>query len=166
MPDAFRDPDIPSHFAPFGIQSIGDDIFVTYAKQDADAEDDVAGRHLGFVDRFDETGALISRFVSRGVLNAPWGLAMAPAEFGPFAGDLLIGNFGNGRINAFDPSATGKLAFEGRLRDANGDAIAIDGLWAIAFGNGGNAGPTDTLFFTAGPDDESHGLFGMIEASA
>jgi uncharacterized protein (TIGR03118 family) len=166
MPDAFRDPGIPSHFAPFGIQNIGGDIFVTYAKQDADAEDDVAGRHLGFVDRFDATGALLSRFVSRGPLNAPWGLAMAPAEFGPFAGDLLVGNFGNGRINAFDPSTTGKLAFEGRLRDTDGAAIAIDGLWAIAFGNGGNAGPTDTLFFTAGPDDESHGLFGMIEASA
>jgi uncharacterized protein (TIGR03118 family) len=164
MADAFEDRAIPPGFAPFGIQNIGGDIFVTYAKQDADAEDDVAGRHLGYVDRFDANGTLLGRVGTRGPLNAPWGLALAPESFGPFGGDLLVGNFGSGRIDAYDLSAADQPAFEGRLRDTSDALISIDGLWGIGFGNGGNAGPTDTLYFTAGPDDEAHGLFGMIES--
>jgi uncharacterized protein (TIGR03118 family) len=166
MPGAFKDPDIPRRFAPFGIQNIDGDIFVTYAKQDADAEDDVSGRHLGFVDRFDAAGTLLDRVATRGPLNAPWGLVVAPDAFGSFGGDLLVGNFGNGRINAFDLSAMDGAAFDGPLRNVEGAAIKIDGLWGIGFGNDGNAGPSDTLYFTAGPDDEAHGLFGMIEAAA
>lgn len=163
-PGAFSDPDIPSRFAPFGIQNIGGDILVTYAKQDAEAEDDVAGRHLGFVDMFDDSGTLLERVATRGSLNAPWGLALAPASFGPFGGDLLVGNFGNGRIHAFDLSATGGPVLDGTLQQTSGGAIAIDGLWGLGFGNDGNAGPSGTLYFTAGPEDETHGLFGRIEA--
>jgi uncharacterized protein (TIGR03118 family) len=164
MRGAFTDPDIPPRFAPFGIQNIGGDIFVTYAKRDADAEDDVSGRHLGFVDRFDTSGALLGRVATRGPLDAPWGLALAPSSFGTFGGDLLVGNFGNGRIHAFDLSATGGPALDGTLEDPSGGAIAIDGLWGLAFGNDGNAGPSGTLYFTAGPEDETHGLFGSIDA--
>jgi uncharacterized protein (TIGR03118 family) len=162
-PGAFTDPDVPGGFAPFGIQAVGDDIFVTYAKRDADAEDDVAGRHLGFVDMFDTTGTLLGRVATRGPLNAPWGLAMAPASFGPFGGDLLVGNFGNGRIHAYDLSGTAP-ALAGTLEDPSGKAIAVDGLWGLGFGNDGNAGPSGTLYFTAGPEDEAHGLFGSIDA--
>lgn len=151
-------------FAPFGIQAIGSQIFVTFAKQDEDAEDDVAGQGLGFVEAFDTAGNLVARVAQRGVLNAPWGLALAPAGFGRFSGDLLVGNFGDGRINAFDPGSNGPFGFRGQLRSGSGRPIEIDGLWALGFGNGAGAGPTNTLFFTAGPDDETHGLFGRITA--
>jgi uncharacterized protein (TIGR03118 family) len=164
MRGAFTDPGIPSGFAPFGIQNIGGDIFVTYAKQDAEAEDDVAGEHKGFVDRFDTAGTLLGRVATRGPLNAPWGLAIAPDSFGSFGGDLLVGNFGDGRIHAFDLSATGAPALDGTLAQASGRAIVIDGLWGLGFGNDANAGPSDALYFTAGPDDETHGLFGRIDA--
>lgn len=163
---AFADPNIPDGFAPFGIQNIDGSIFVTYAKQDAEAEDDVTGAHLGFVDMFDTGGTLLGRVASRGPLNAPWGLAMAPATFGAFAGDLLVGNFGGGKIHAYELPTMGSPVLAGTLTDTEGAAIKIDGLWALEFGNGANAGPTDTLFFTAGPDDEAHGLFGRIEAVA
>jgi uncharacterized protein (TIGR03118 family) len=166
MPGAFKDPNIPKGFAPFGIRNLGGNIVVTYAMQDAAAEDDVAGRHLGYVDMYDTQGTLLERVASRGRLNAPWGLALAPASFGPVGGDLLVGNFGNGKINAFDISAMGSPAFDATLEDDSGTPIRIDGLWALAFGNDANAGPSTTLFFTAGPDDESHGLFGTIEAPA
>ncbi len=159
---AFRDPDIPQRFAPFGIQNIGGELFVTYAKQDRDAEDDVAGRGFGFVDVFSTTGKLLHRVAARGALNAPWGLAMAPAGFGRFSGDLLVGNFGNGTINAYTRDRD-HWDHVGILRNSDGGFIRIDGLWALEFGNGGPAGPTTTLFFTAGPDDETHGLFGKIE---
>ncbi len=159
---AFSDPNIPPRFAPFGIQSIGGDIFVSYAKQDADAEDDVSGRHLGYVDEFDTSGQLVQRIATRGPLNAPWGLAMAPADFGTASGDLLVGNFGDGRIHAYDVSAMGSPSLVGTLAKANGTPIAIDGLWGLGFGNDGNAGPANSLYFTAGPDDEAHGLFGSI----
>jgi uncharacterized protein (TIGR03118 family) len=158
----FVDPDLPAGFAPFGIQELSGDIFVSYAKQDADAEDEVAGAHLGFVDRFDTSGALVGRVASEGPLNAPWGLAMAPDGFGKFSGDLLVGNFGNGLIHAFRPLADGSFERAGVLRKRNGNPIAIDGLWALAFGNDDDAGSSHTLFFTAGPDDEEHGLFGKI----
>jgi len=160
----FTDPGLPSGYAPFGIQAIGSRIFVSFAKQDADAEDEIAGQGLGFVDAFDTAGNLVARVAQHGQLNAPWGLALAPANFGRFSGDLLVGNFGDGEINAFEPQSNGHFGFRGQLRASSGHAIAIDGLWALGFGNGANAGPTNTLFFTAGPDDETHGLFGRITA--
>jgi uncharacterized protein (TIGR03118 family) len=157
-PGAFSDPAIPAGFAPFGIQTVNGEIVVTYAKQDADAEDDVAGHGNGFVDIYDTAGNLLRRFASRGPLNSPWGIAQAPQGFGGASGDLLIGNFGDGRINAYDP-VSGKFA--GALRGVHGKRLAIDGLWALEFGNG-VIGTPQTLLFTAGPDDESHGLFGEL----
>src|SRR5947208_15947851 len=167
LPGAFVDPMIPPGFAPFGIQNVGGDIFVTYAKQDADREDDVAGPGLGFVDEFDTSGTFLGRVATRGQLNSPWGIAMAPASFGRFGGDLLIGNFGDGQITAFAPGPHGSFEPRGQLRDESGGVLTIDGPWALQFGKGAlaNNGPTDTLFFTAGPDDESHGLFGTIRAA-
>jgi uncharacterized protein (TIGR03118 family) len=166
-PGAFVDPSIPAGYAPFGIQNVGGDIFVTYAKQDADRHDDIAGQGHGFVDEYDAGGALIGRVATRGQLNSPWGLAMAPASFGRFGGDLLVGNFGDGQITAFERESDGTFAPRGQLRTGNGSVLTIDGLWALEFGKGAlaNNGPTDTLFFTAGPDGEMHGLFGTIRAA-
>ena len=158
---AFSDPKIPAGFAPFGIQAINGNLYVTYAKQDADRHDDVAGKGLGYVDVFDPNGQLLDRFISKGPLNAPWGLALAPAGFGEFSNTLLVGNFGDGRINAFD-LVSGKHL--GALKGANGRPLEIDGLWGLAFGNGLNDQPVNTLFFTSGPDDEEHGLYGRIDA--
>jgi uncharacterized protein (TIGR03118 family) len=157
---SFSDPRIPSGYAPFGIQNILGALYVTYAKQDEDAVDDVAGRGFGFVDVFDANGHLIRRFASRGNLNAPWGLALAPADFGRFSNTLLIGNFGDGRIHAFDLKSGEP---KGVLRSSDGDAITIDGLWGIAFGTGLVNQPTNALFFAAGPADEAHGLYGRID---
>ncbi|HTD68804.1 MAG TPA: TIGR03118 family protein [Gemmatimonadales bacterium] len=163
---AFTDPGLPAGYAPFGIQNIGGTIYVTYALQDADKHDDVSGEGHGFVNAFDTGGNLIRRVASKGELNSPWGLALAPADFGTFSNDLLVGNFGNGRVHAFDPgSLEGNGAFQhrGPLHSAEGPPIAIDGLWALSFGKGAaNNGPTNTLFFTAGPDGEQNGLFGML----
>ena len=159
---AFVDRRLPRGFAPFGIQAIGRRIFVTYAKQDADRGDDVAGRGLGFVDAFDRNGKLLTRVARRGPLNSPWGIAPAPRNFGRFSGDLLVGNFGDGKINAYKRRGP-TFMHVGELRTRNGRALLIDGLWALQFGHGAaNNGPTNTLFFTAGPDDEAHGLFGTI----
>jgi len=164
---AFTDPSIPAGFAPFGIQAINGNLFVTFAKQDNDAKDDVHGRGLGYVDEFDPTsGMLISRVAAGGPLNAPWGLAWAPSGFGRFGGDLLVGNFGNGKIHAYTPGSGNTWSRDGHLRNADGSPVKIDGLWALQFGMGGpNNGPASTLFFTAGPDDESHGLFGTITSA-
>jgi uncharacterized protein (TIGR03118 family) len=166
-PDAFVDPHLQKGFAPFGIQAIQigteTQIFVTYAKQDEDAEDDVAGQSLGIVSRFDTDGKFLGRVATRGQLNAPWGLALAPANFGVFSGHLLVGNFGNGEINAYKPLDNGHFEFIGPLLGTNQQPIEIDGLWGIAFGGGAAAnGPTNTLFFAAGPDEETHGLFGSL----
>ena len=158
-PGGFTDPSLPKHFAPFGIQNVGGKLYVTFAKQDADRHDEVDAPGLGFVDLFNAQGHLLKRLVSRGKLDAPWGIALAPASFGPLGGDLLIGNFGNGWINAYDP-ATG--AFRGSL-EHNGAPVVIDGLWGISFGNGAATQPADTLFFAAGPDHESHGQYGRID---
>jgi uncharacterized protein (TIGR03118 family) len=158
---SFSDGEIPAGFAPFNVQELGGLLYVAYAKQDADREDEVAGPSLGFVDVYDTSGHLLRHLIERGQLNAPWGLARAPAGFGRFGGALLVGNFGNGRINAYDPD-TGE--FLGRLRHQDGSRIEIDGLWALRFGNGVTGNPT-TLLFTAGIDDEAHGLFGAIEAT-
>ena len=159
---SFTDPDIHRGFAPFNIQNLGGKLYVTYAKQDADREDDVAGSANGFVDIFDTTGNLLQRLATRGRLNSPWGLAFAPASFGAFAGDLLVGNFGDGRINVIDP-VSGE--FLDQLRDPDNRPITIDGLWGLIVGNGGNGGDTDKVYFTAGPDDETHGLFGSLAPS-
>jgi uncharacterized protein (TIGR03118 family) len=158
---AFRDPGIPDGYAPFGIQTLGHRIYVTYAKQDAHREDEVAGAHLGFVDVFKKNGVLVARIGSHGPLNAPWGLARAPDNFGRFSGDLLVGNFGNGRIHAYKHTSSGWM-LDGVLRNGDDNPIHINGLWAIAFGNGGAAGPTNSLYFAAGPKDETAGLFGSI----
>ena len=163
VPGGFVDPGLPAGYAPFGIRSLGGAIYVTYALQDADKKDDVAGEGHGFVNAFDTGGHLLRRVASGGRLNSPWGLALAPADFGAFSGDLLVGNFGDGHINAFDPHrGHGGLQQRGQLHAADGRPIAIDGLWAIAFGNGAAAGPANVLFFTAGPLDEEHGLLGKL----
>jgi uncharacterized protein (TIGR03118 family) len=164
VPDGgFLDPSLPSGYAPFGIQTIGDTVFVSYAKQDADAGDEVAGQGLGFVDAYDTAGNLLARVAQHGQLNAPWGLALAPDSFGRFAGDLLVGNFGDGQINAYREH-NGHFTHAGELRDETGKSLTIDGLWALEVSTGGNNGEPGTLFFTAGPDDETHGLFGTISA--
>src|SRR5438270_3294804 len=148
---SFTDHRLPQSYAPFGIQNIGGKLYVTFAKQDAKKHDDVAGPGHGFVDVFDTNGNLIRRLISKGSLNSPWGLALAPANFGTFSNDLLVGNFGDGLINAFD-SATG--AALGQVQGVNGHAVRVDGLWGLTFGNGGSAGATNTLFFTAGINGE------------
>lgn len=159
---AFQDPNLPAGYAPFGIRNVNNNIFVTYALQDADKHDDVHGAGFGFVDQYNTDGTLLKRFASQGALNAPWGIALAPSDFGPFSNALLIGNFGDGVINAFDFN-TGN--FLGNLKDAQGDTIVIDGLWGLDFGNGLANQPTNTLFFAAGPEDEMHGLFGRIDTA-
>lgn len=162
----FVDPGIPAGYAPFGIQNVNGTLVVTYAKQDADQHDDVAGQGHGFVDRFSTTGTFLGRVATHGQLNSPWGIAMAPANFGRFSSDLLIGNFGDGQISAYEPQLDGSFELVGQLRTGDRKVLTIEGLWALQFGKGAmaNNGPTTTLFFTAGPDDESHGLFGTITA--
>lgn len=161
--NSFTDPFLPKGYAPFNVQALDGHLFVTYALRDANGADDVRGHHHGFVDEFNFDGTLVQRIASGGPLDSPWGLAIAPASFGAIAGDLLVGNFGSGTIDVFD-LPTG--AFEGKLRDADHKAIHIDGLWALTPGNGGLAGRTDTIYFTAGPDDETHGLFGSLTPHA
>jgi uncharacterized protein (TIGR03118 family) len=166
---AFADPLLPEGYAPFNVQNINGQLFVAYAKQDEEKEDEVAGPGLGFVDEFDAGGHLLLRLQSGPWMNAPWGLVAAPANFfNPFGGSvgvigvtntLLVGQFGSGQIAMFDLK---RGSFAGLLRGADGQPLAIDGLWALSFGNGAAAGPTNTLFFTAGIDDEMHGLFGTI----
>jgi uncharacterized protein (TIGR03118 family) len=158
---AFVDANLPAGYAPFGIQAIGNQLYVSYAKQDAAGVFQVTGAGLGAVDIFDTSGTLVKRLIlPGGALNAAWGMAMAPASFGPFSNDLLVGNFGDGKINAFDPT-TGALL--GSLTLPNGVPIAIDGLWGIAFGNGIDSQPTTTLFYAAGPASETHGVYGRID---
>jgi len=162
---AFVDSGLPAGFAPFGIATVGTNLLVSYAMQDSMMQDDIAGVGNGYIDAYDLNGHLLRRFASNGPLNSPWGMVVAPSTFGEFGGAILIGNFGDGRINAFDP-ATG--AFLGSLKDANGAPITILGLWGLSFGNGANAGATDSLYFTAGIPGggavEDHGLFGRISA--
>ena len=156
---AFSDPDIPEGFAPFNVQTIAGKVFVAFAKQDEDREDEVAGPGLGFVDAFDAGGNLIMRLRSGRWMNAPWGIVLTPGDFGKLSNRLLVGQFGSGQIASFDP-VNGN--FHGLLRGTHGQPLTIDGLWALSFGNGAAAGPTNKLFFTAGIDDEEHGLFGTI----
>jgi uncharacterized protein (TIGR03118 family) len=154
----FRDWQLPAHFAPFGIQAIGGKLYVTYAKQDGSSPDEVDAAHLGYVDVYTTKGQLIRRLVSRGALNAPWGLVQAPRHFGQFSGALLVGNFGDGRIHAYNIH-TGHML--GTLRRPHGGAVVIDGLWALRFGNG-VTGARNALLFSAGPDGEAHGLLGTL----
>jgi uncharacterized protein (TIGR03118 family) len=161
----FKDAKVPKSFAPFGIQALGGNIFVTYAQQDAAKKNDVPVPGQAYVDEFTPDGQLVGRVVNSGKknapLNAPWGLALAPAGFGAFGGDLLVGNFGNGRISAYAQRGS-DWVYKGQLRRGDGTPIAIDGLWAIAFGNGAAAGPTSTLYFLSGPSGGQHGLYGSI----
>jgi uncharacterized protein (TIGR03118 family) len=161
----FVDPRLPRGYAPFGIQTVGGRLIVTFAKQEPGSEDEAHHQGFGVVDEFDTDGNLISRIATHGQLNAPWGVAQAPANFGPFSGDLLIGNFGDGQINAYAQQPDGSWERAGGLRDSSGRTISIDGLWGIGFGNDGAAGPSTTLYFAAGPNDEADGLFGSITAN-
>jgi len=158
----FVDPTLPEGYVPFGIQAIGNTIYVTYALRNPDTGDDVAGPGNGFVNAFDLQGNWVARVASRGPLNSPWGLAWASDQFGEFSGQLLVGNFGNGRINAFALQPNGTYEHSGPLHSASGPPLSIEGLWAIQFGKAGNNGNPSQLFFTAGPDDEDGGLFGFL----
>jgi uncharacterized protein (TIGR03118 family) len=155
----FTDPNLPAGFAPFGIQELGGFVVVTYAKQDEDAEDDVAGPGNGYVDVYTPDGTLVRRLISQGELNSPWGLVLAPSGFGMFSHALLVGNFGDGRINAYNPQSGD---FLGSLATKFG-TIEIDGLWGLRFGNG-ITGTPQTLLFSAGINDENNGLLGEIKA--
>jgi len=161
----FVDPTIPKGYSPFGIQTIGDTIYVTYALRNPDTGDDVAGPGNGFVNAFDLQGNWVARVASRGPLNSPWGLAWASNNFGKFKGQLLVGNFGNGRINAFALQRNGTYEHTGPLHSSDGPPLTIEGLWALQFGKGGSNGNDSQLFFTAGPDDENGGLFGFLTAA-
>jgi uncharacterized protein (TIGR03118 family) len=156
---SFTDPTLPKGYAPFNVQVLDGKLFVTFALQNAAKHDDVAGAGHGFVDEFNLDGSGMTRIASHGVLNSPWGLDIAPASFGSLAGDLLVGNFGDGTIGAFNLATD---AFQGDLRDAANQVIQIGDLWSIVNGNGGAAGDPNTLFFTAGVLDEMHGLFGSL----
>lgn len=157
--EAFRDPRLPDDFAPFNVQAIGGMIYVTFAQKEADSIDEVHGPGRGFVEAFSTDGVLQRRLQWGPWFNAPWGVALAPAGFGRFSNLLLVAQFGSGKIAAFDPESG---EFRGIMRGEHGAPVIIDGIWALAFGNDGAAGPSTTLFFTAGNDDEAHGLFGSI----
>jgi uncharacterized protein (TIGR03118 family) len=160
-PGSFQDSNLPNGFAPFNVRNINNLLFVAYAHQDETGRNEVAGAGQGFLDVYNTGGTLVRRLASQGVLNSPWGLALAPAGFGPFGGALLVGNTGDGRINAFDPTSG---SFLGALAGGNGNPIAIPTLWALTFGNDHEGGAPDMLFFTAGVDYEQHGLFGAIQS--
>jgi len=156
----FADGSIPESYCPFGIQAIDSSVFVSYALKGGD--DDIAGVSHGLVREFDLDGHLIAPVASHGTLNSPWGMAMAPSDFGRFSNCLLVGNFGDGMINAFCRGTNGRFSPAGRLKTDHGHDISIDGLWGIGFGNGAASGPRNVLYFAAGPDEESNGYFGRI----
>ena len=162
MQGKFVDPTIPAGFVPFGIVALDGQLYVSYTKQDAAKHDETTGAGLGYVDVFDFSGNFVSRFASAGALNAPWGMAIAPAGFGSLAGDLLIGNFGDGKINIFAPNGTALATSMGSLTVTNGGTFALPGLWALVFGNGDSDKPLTTLFYTAGFADQTDGVFGSI----
>ncbi|GAA1592540.1 MULTISPECIES: TIGR03118 family protein [Kribbella] len=159
---AFRDRHVPASYGPFNVQALDGRIFVSYAKVNAKTGDEIDGRGLGFVDEYSTGGRLITRVATRGLLNAPWGMAMAPASWGAPAGTLLVGNFGDGRINILVPRSRHRFEPAGQVRDTNGKTLTIDGLWALLQGTQ-TTGGTDVLWFSAGPDDESHGLLGQLQ---
>ena len=157
--NSFTDPNLPKGYAPFNVQVLDNDLYVTFAEQDPAKHDDVSGPGHGFVDKFDLNGNLLDRVATRGVLNSPWGLDIAPKGFGQFAGDLLVGNFGDGAIDAYDLKTD---KFVGQLLGADGNPIQIGDLWALTNGNGGAGGDPNKVYFTAGLQDEQHGLFGSL----
>jgi uncharacterized protein (TIGR03118 family) len=159
--DAFEDEKIPHGFAPFNVQNIGGNLYVAFAQQDSAKHDEVDGAGLGYVDVFSPAGRLLHRLQHGSWFNGPWGMTQAPSDFGANSHNILVGQFGGGQILVFDP-VTGQ--FKGPLNDATDKPIVIDGLWDIAFGSGGTSGPATTLFFSAGPGREQHGLFGSITA--
>jgi len=152
----FTDPGVPLRFAPFNVAWLRDHLYVAFAKREKGGTDEVAGKGLGFIDVFDAQGSLVERLVSQGGLNAPWGMTIAPKGFGRFEGALLVGNFGDGVIHAYDPKTGDAL---GTIKDKSGAPIKIDGLWAL------EAGPGSSVTFTAGPDDETHGLLGLVSSA-
>ena len=158
LPGSFIDPGIPAGYAPFNIQNLGGNLFVTYALQDSAKHDDDPGLGHGYVSEFDTQGNFLGRIASQGTLNSPWGLAIAPSTFGSYAGDLLVGNFGDGAINAFN---LGTDTFVGQLQGTSGP-LAIDGLWGLTVGNDHSGGSSGKLYFSAGPNNEADGLFGVI----
>ena len=168
VPGGFADKDVPKGYAPFGIQALNGSIFVTYAPQDAQKKDELDQPGRGVVAEFTPDGVLVGNVAKKGGKNAPpnapWGLALAPQNFGVFSGDLLVGNFGNGRISAY-AQRNGKWVYKGQLRKGDGTIVVIDGLWAIAFGNGSAAGPATSLYWAAGPNDEAAGTFGVVTAT-
>jgi uncharacterized protein (TIGR03118 family) len=162
MQGKFIDPTMPTGFVPFGIAALSSELYVTYAMRDTALHDEATGAGFGYVDKFDFNGNFISRFASAGALNAPWGIALAPAGFGSFEGDLLIGNFGDGAIDIFAPDGTSM----GPLTVNNGGALAIPGLWSLVFGDGDSDKPLTTLFYTAGFADQTDGIFGSIATTS
>jgi uncharacterized protein (TIGR03118 family) len=163
LPGAFVDPNLPSNYSPFNVVSLGGRLYISYAQKEEDGDDEVAGPGMGIVDAYDTGGHLLQRVATGGTLNAPWGMALAPAGFGDFSNCLLVGNFGDGAVSAYD-AVTG--AFRGQLRAPTGDVIKIDGLWGMAFGNNLNNQPATTLFFAAGPNEEANGAYGRIDATS
>jgi uncharacterized protein (TIGR03118 family) len=159
--EAFDDDRIPRNFAPFNIQNIGGNLYVAFAAQDDAKHDEVDGAGLGYVDVFSPTGRLLRRLQPGPWFNAPWGMAQASSDFGAYSHDILVGQFGSGQILVFNP-VNGH--YIGKLVSSTNAPIAIDGLWGLAFGSGGGSGPANSLFFTAGPGGEQHGLFGTITA--
>jgi uncharacterized protein (TIGR03118 family) len=165
MQGKFVDPNLPTGFVPFGITALNGQLYVTFAKQDAAMHDEITGAGLGYVDVFDFSGNLVNQFASAGALNAPWGIAIAPAGFGSLEGDVLIGNFGDGTVNIFSPNGTALATSKGPLMAGNGQPLGFPGLWALAFGNGDADKPSTTLFYTAGFASQIDGVFGSITAS-
>lgn len=163
---AFIDPKLPDGYAPFNVMVLNGRVLVAYAKVDPGTGEELKGQGLGVVDVYDTDGQLLARVATKGQLNAPWGMTIAPPEFGKVGGDLLIGNFGDGRIQAFKMSSDMRsFSPDGVLRDESNKQIVIDGLWGIGFGNGAQSGLQSTLYFAAGPQDETAGLFGSIEVA-
>jgi uncharacterized protein (TIGR03118 family) len=161
MEESFDDDSLPRGYAPFNVQNIGGNLYVTYALQDSAKHDEIDGAGLGYVDVYSPTGKLLKRLEHGPWLNGPWGLVEASSDFGAYSHDVLVGQFGSGKILAFNP-ITGR--FEGALQNASNQPIQIDGLWALSFGNGGAAGPLNSLYFSAGSNNEQDGLFGSITA--
>jgi uncharacterized protein (TIGR03118 family) len=159
--NSFTDPKVPTGYAPFNVQVLDNHLFVTFALQNDTKHDDVAGAGHGFVDEFDLEGHMLHRVASGGVLDSPWGLAIAPPGFGEFANDLLVGNFGDGTINVFNPKND---HFLGKLHGADGAPITIGDLWALIPGTGGAGSDPNKIYFTAGVQNEAHGLFGSLAA--
>jgi uncharacterized protein (TIGR03118 family) len=166
MQGKFVDPNVPPGFVPFGIAAVNNQLYVTFAMQDQAMHDEVAGAGLGYVDVFDFNGNFLNRFATAGALNAPWGIAVAPTGFGSLAGDVLIGNFGDGTVNIFTPNGTSLATSVGPLMVTNGGALSIPGLWSLAFGNGDPDKPVTTLFYTAGFADQTDGVFGSISPTS